>query len=724
MSTESFKSKLKQAKAYLKWELKTNASTLISYSVLTITLMIFAFIFCSMLGNSLNLNNMSEKDFSTGIDYVFFSKVMHFKDYRDMLFYLFGVLGNGIVVGITIVSSLSYIAKSLGYLHNKRQTDMFGSFPSSRATTYISKIFSAYVISVIPALIFTLIVTLLSICLGQPVSSFTIPSIFGIIIGAFVNISVYALFAVCCGTTLNSVIMYIAINVIYPVVFLLAKAIINGFTYGITEPMHAKESLLPTALCPITAYNGNYVLYWLFFGIVVLAAGTYLVIKRKSEFAQSPFAYNAIGHIFKLCVALLFGLSFGTISGALNLFSNGLLSFAIGFLFTGLVSFVITHLILLKSFQKLLKSIFSFVALFAIIMVAVTALDSNSNNYEKLIPDIDDIASGGIVDSSDIYSDIYLDKATESMDFDTYTKKISEDFTDRESIEKIINIEKKAFEYMTATTSRKFSIGIETLMVQLQNTSTLEIGEYNEMYYNSLYSNTNDWTELSIFGVSYKLNNGSYVNQNFIEHWYYGDLTNLYRDNFNNSFESNINDEYSKLTKNVNHLTKHSNIASPCNGNGYFLCINKYQKSEDGKSVDDFEPYAVALSKKSNDNKRLAPLDTENKAIVENICNAYLKDLQEKPELMDKALSLWKISNSDILQYNHDVDTEKNDYGYSIYVMLKHPDANLMLTLDGKKFIIFDSFENTIKALREANIIDDNNMIASDANHTATYNIN
>ena len=94
------------------------------------------------------------------------------------------------------------------YLHNKRKADLYGSLPISRVTLFTSKSAVALLFSMVPAMFFMGLISLITILFGQPVIAEVTDMYVKLIIGSLASISFYGLISVCCGTTINAVIMF------------------------------------------------------------------------------------------------------------------------------------------------------------------------------------------------------------------------------------------------------------------------------------------------------------------------------------------------------------------------------------------------------------------------------------------------------------------------------------------------------------------------------------
>ncbi len=187
-STASFKDKFKQAFSFFRWELKSCSGSLTVYSILTGVFFVIILTLCLVLGSSADKTTTLASIFS--INDPDSSLAITKTEFQYLSSYM--------IYGMTIIFTIIYTIKVFGYLHNKRQADLYGSMPVSRITLFFSKSASALVFSLVPALIFMLIMTGVSFILHIPLESEIAMLYVKLIMGSFAGISAYGLVAVCC----------------------------------------------------------------------------------------------------------------------------------------------------------------------------------------------------------------------------------------------------------------------------------------------------------------------------------------------------------------------------------------------------------------------------------------------------------------------------------------------------------------------------------------------
>ena len=286
----SFKSRLKQMLSFFLSDLKSCNTFLIVFGIISAVAITVCFTICVVLGNDSSFSMMLSALSITGIANSGIGEIELFQYSSASLVYL-----------ISIVFTIIYTVRIYSYLHNKRKADLYGSLPIGRSTLFIAKSVSAYLMSIIPAIFFLSLISIISVCSGHSVVSEVTKLFPEICMGTLASISFFGLIAICCGTMLNSVLMFIAVCVAYPLSAIFIKGIVvgcfDGFYVGIF-----KDSIIMNALNPLAAYDGINVIYWLIFSVVCIALGAFLAKKRKAERAQSAFAFHLPCYIIRVLV--------------------------------------------------------------------------------------------------------------------------------------------------------------------------------------------------------------------------------------------------------------------------------------------------------------------------------------------------------------------------------------------------------------------------------------
>ena len=483
-STVSFKEKLKQAYSVFKWDLKSCSGTMAVYAILAAVFTTIILTLCLVIGfyaqNSVMYDTYSYSQAISSLE-----ATPDTNNAIAVAVKVFQIIASQMIYFLTIIFAIIYTVKVYSYLHNKRKADLYGSLPISRIMLFVSKSASAYLFTLIPAMFFLGIIFIISICFGQPIVNEALDIYVKLLMGTLASISAYGLISVCCGTTLNSVIMFIAVCVAYPLSAMFIKGVANGFFYGSYTGVF-KNHFIMNALNPLAAYDGINIIYWLIFSAVCIVASAFLVKRRKAERAQASFAYYLPCHIVKVLVAFLVGMFLGVLFGSLNVFGNGYLGFVFGFILGSVPAFVIAHLIFYKGFSKLIRTSIPLGGLVVVVVAVMAVCSYDVFGYNEFIPKSDDVKSAGLIDSSNLYreSDSNLNKIVRNS---------AEDFTDKERINSIISSHSSIIADKDFSSDKKFQ----------------------SVWYDMLVDNINIGLNEMRYSFAYKMNNGSVVTRTY-----------------------------------------------------------------------------------------------------------------------------------------------------------------------------------------------------------------
>lgn len=670
----SFKSRLKQMLSFFLSDLKSCNTFLIVFGIISAVAITVCFTICVVLGNDSSFSMMLSALSITGIANSGIGEIELFQYSSASLVYL-----------ISIVFTIIYTVRIYSYLHNKRKADLYGSLPIGRATLFIAKSVSAYLMSIIPAIFFLSLISIISVCSGHSVVSEVTKLFPEICMGTLASISFFGLIAICCGTMLNSVLMFIAVCVAYPLSAIFIKGTVvgcfDGFYVGIF-----KDSVIMNALNPLAAYDGINVIYWLIFSVVCIALGAFLAKKRKAERAQSAFAFHLPCYIIKVLVSFLAGMFLGVLFGSMNVF-GGYAGFVFGFILASVPVYIIVHLILYRGFSKLIKTSIPLGALIIVSCVGVALCCFDAFGYNSYVPKTQDIKSAGFYDANSNYQ-------AKGSAVGKNLRNMADDITDKNTIGHI--------------TEAHFNF-INTRNYTVQN-------KFKNTWFSMFKDNVPVFSEISKnpdYAFAYTLNNGHIVTRTY-------------------SSASAFDETESYLSSTYNELDTSDIIYSK----GYIKAYSPLVKADykdintfivagfDGKATDDKHPDFVSSKIIYTDDDGTVSYSKNYKNTAEKIKEAFLKDLDN-------------CSNEDFAKIDqmteyadHALDVEYVNYGSYESFIKSEPDAVCVIAIatgdvnsyyDGMRnmdsynsntaartqvvYTVPKSFKNTIKALQELGIL-------------------
>lgn len=670
----SFKSRLKQMLSFFLSDLKSCNTFLIVFGIISAVAITVCFTICVVLGNDSSFSMMLSALSITGIANSGIGEIELFQYSSASLVYL-----------ISIVFTIIYTVRIYSYLHNKRKADLYGSLPIGRATLFIAKSVSAYLMSIIPAIFFLSLISIISVCSGHSVVSEVTKLFPEICMGTLASISFFGLIAICCGTMLNSVLMFVAVCVAYPLSAIFIKGIVvgcfDGFYVGIF-----KDSVIMNALNPLAAYDGINVIYWLIFSVVCIALGAFLAKKRKAERAQSAFAFHLPCYIIKVLVSFLAGMFLGVLFGSMNVF-GGYAGFVFGFILASVPVYIIVHLILYRGFSKLIKTSIPLGALIIVSCVGVALCCFDAFGYNSYIPKVQDIKSAGFYDANSNYQ-------AKGSAVGKNLKDMADDITDKDTIANILEAHYQLVDNRNYSVKNKFK---NTWVSMFKD----NVPVFSEISKNPDYA------------FAYTLNNGNIVTRTYSSASAFEET------------ESYLTSTYNELdTSDIIYSKDYINAYSPLVKADY-KDINTFIVSGfDGKATDDKHPDFVSSKIIYTDDDGTVNYSKNYKNTAEKIKEAFLKDLDNcSDEDFAKIDQMTKYAD-------HALDVAYVNYGEYESFIKSEPDAVCVIVIatgdvnsyyDGMSnmdsyngntaartqvvYTVPKSFKNTIKALQELGIL-------------------
>ena len=670
----SFKSRLKQMLSFFLSDLKSCNTFLIVFGIISAVAITVCFTICVVLGNDSSFSMMLSALSITGIANSGIGEIELFQYSSASLVYL-----------ISIVFTIIYTVRIYSYLHNKRKADLYGSLPIGRATLFIAKSVSAYLMSIIPAIFFLSLISIISVCSGHSVVSEVTKLFPEICMGTLASISFFGLIAICCGTMLNSVLMFIAVCVAYPLSAIFIKGTVvgcfDGFYVGIF-----KDSIIMNALNPLAAYDGINVIYWLIFSVVCIALGAFLAKKRKAERAQSAFAFHLPCYIIKVLVSFLAGMFLGVLFGSMNVF-GGYAGFVFGFILASVPVYIIVHLILYRCFSKLIKTSIPLGALIIVSCVGVALCCFDAFGYNSYIPKTQDIKSAGFYEANSNYQ-------AKGSAVGKNLKDMADDITDKDTIANILEA------HYQLVDNRNYSVK----------------NKFKNTWFSMFKDNVPVFSEISKnpdYAFAYTLNNGNIVTRTYSSASAFEETENYLTSTYNELDTSDI--IYSK-----GYIKAYSPLVK-----ADYKDINTFIVSGfDGKATDDKHPDFVSNKIIYTDDDGTVSYSKNYKNTAEKIKEAFLKDLDN---CSDEDFA--KIDQ--MTDYaDRALDVAYVNYGEYESFIKSEPDAVCVIAIatgdvnsyyDGMRnmdsyngntaartqvvYTVPKSFKNTIKALQELGIL-------------------
>lgn len=664
----SFKSRLKQGLSFFLSDIRACSSTLTVFAIISAVAVVICLTLCLVLESNYPSDLMN---------YVPDSSIGAME--------LFQFSSSGILYFISIVFTIIFTLRIFSYLHNKRKADLYGSLPTGRATLFITKLISAYVLSIIPPLFFLGVISIISACSGHAIITEVCMMYLKITIGTLASITFYGLISVCCGTSFNSVVMFITVCIAYPLSAIFIKGTVTGCLDGLYVGIF-KSSIIMNALNPLAAYDGINVIYWLIFSAVCLVLGAFLARKRKAERAQSPFAFYLPCYIVKILVSFLAGMLLGVLFGSMNVL-GGYVGFVFGFILASVPVYVITHLILYKGFSKLIKTAVPLAALIVVVCAGMAFYSLDIIGYNKYVPNADEVQSAGFYQKDCSY-------VPDNKISGNYIEGLADDITDKDAIKTIVDTHKKFVDNRYYTEQNKF-INIWITMFR---------------------ENFIDLSGSFDIGYAYRLKNGEIVTRVY--------NASAFTDSPSISDYAYFNTNTQDIVGSKEFILNYSTIANA----PYDDVSVAYIAGFDGKIKENDMPKCVTDYIASE----MMPNSSKGKDAYNKIKEAFIKDIKAcSDEELEKATKF--IDDGDYYYTTEYEDfanlktyisdavcvlsvATSDNYNYNIYDETSSCYSNCM-------YVIPKSFTNTVAALQELGILDKNLYMKQNSEYNSSDSV-
>lgn len=681
----SFKSRMKQAFSFFRSDLRACTPLLVVFGLISAVTVVICYTICVVLGEDmtftgalLSLNFLGVTNSGTGIIEIF--------QYSSAnLIYL-----------ISIIFTIIYTVRIYSYLHNKRKADLYGSLPIGRSTLFVTKTASAYLMSIIPTLFFLGVISIITVCTGNSVISELSSMFLKICLGTLASISFFGLIAICCGTMLNSVLMFIAVCVAYPLSAIFIKGIVvgcfDGFYVGIF-----KDSIIMNALNPLAAYDGINIIYWLIFSVACIVLGAFLAKKRKAERAQSAFAFHLPCYIIKVLVSFLAGMFLGVLFASVNVL-GGYAGFVFGFILASVPVYIIVHLILYRGFSKLIKTSIPLGALIIVSCVGVALCCFDAFGYNEYVPKVQDVKSAGFFKEGSNFQD--SGEITNNS-----LRKMADDITDEDTITFITESHYKLVDKRNYSVQNKF-----------KNT-------WISMFTDNFLKAFSKELSSPYCGYAYRLKNGHIVTRA------YNEINAFSETNYVSEYE----DKTSEITDSKGYIKSYSPIAKADFHDISDFTIFGFNGKETEKTHPDFiVNYLTSATTDGSEDSTISSKDA-----YERIKTAFLKDIDNCSDEEFKKVVKYK----DVSSYSAYPDYSNYSYLKELvpdavcvigimtgtdtrYGMSSYYPAQSMANSSGifteTAYVIPKSFTNTVEVLQELGMIDKKLYVKSNDSYYAS----
>ena len=369
-----------------------------------------------------------------------------------------------IVVGASSVIFSAIIAFiAFSYLHNKRQMDFVASLPVTRRIQFFGRLTAVITVVIVPLVVCSI---LGSLAVGFAGFGTTMMLTLMISLATIGNITFIGFLAICSGTVAQTCASYFLINIVYPVLMLIVglypssvfpgidKSFLNAVVVTLLSPIFAPFAGFGNSLnleeqamveVPMLKFGGTtafYCIWWGVFAIGFMVLSYVLIKKRRTETAQTGYAFRIPIYVIRFFATLTVGCIGGGLLSSIFSFASSLggvyavalfiVTFVIGFVVATVVSDLVIHLIYNGGMSGYLKKLISVAIVIAIGLSVFLGISRDVTGVVTYIPNADNVESISYNISEDLFTE------------DNNGWKIT--ITDGKEIAKALEIQKKLVE--------------------------------------------------------------------------------------------------------------------------------------------------------------------------------------------------------------------------------------------------------------------------------------
>lgn len=308
-------------------------------------------------------------------------------------------------VSLSLLAALLISVLSFQYMHQKRSVDLYHSLPVNRTAMLGGRILCGLVVLFIP-LVVNFALTLLigavyKIALAEYLGFF-VSSLGWIFLMSCASFLFCTFMAVCSGTTFDMVISIVVVNVTYPLMIILGRLTASMIIPGLNNDIDF-QSVFYSALSPFVAsylplvYGSiseegfssvAFLAWWSIITVVMILASLYLYRIRKSECAESNYAFPIPKTLIRFVATTAAGLAGALIFHATF---NSFPSFFIGLLVASVIAHIIAEAVYGRGFKGLKKS-FAYYAVFLVGFAAFYGICATGGfGYDTKVPKAENI---------------------------------------------------------------------------------------------------------------------------------------------------------------------------------------------------------------------------------------------------------------------------------------------------------------------------------------------
>lgn len=396
-STTSSANKGAQALSVLQWQLRRSSGLLAIYT----SILMLGFPVLSLFSLAQVKNNWHNGYYGQGFSLEAIQDVLE-HDATSLLSDTHVVLG----VSAMLLFAILFTIWNFGFLHKKREIDLFHSLPVSRGAMFWGRYLAGILCLYVPFLAALALEAIVFLAFGvfTPENSLLWLQTLGqqlLMTCAMFSFTVFV--AVCSGSTLDTLASIALIAGSYPVLVLVGSEVISATIPGVSL---TPSLMLAGALCPpLSAYltaaslPGRYnftlgfYLWWGFLTLVLLGAALAFYRRRKSESAESTVSYGPVKFVVRVLSSGAGGMLFSYLIYNLT---RSMWSYLVCFVLCSMVLYVVTELVYWKTLRRLHRHLLSYGAVLLLFGVFILSVSFGFFGLDTYAPKVSEITCASI----------------------------------------------------------------------------------------------------------------------------------------------------------------------------------------------------------------------------------------------------------------------------------------------------------------------------------------
>lgn len=313
------------------------------------------------------------------------------------------------VLLISMVLTVVIASMMFGYLQSKRSLDLFHSLPITRGSLFFGKYLAGLALISLPLILLCVLNGIIApsfgLNLGETDNGIKVSGILlvtrlvrDLLSALLLQTAAYTLTCfvfINTGTTFDSIISMIAVNVVYPVLMFFITMFLNQRLYGFNHMLEAETYMLLSPFARMMATVGLELPLWVLIWWVVLIAGLLVLSvfqykRRKSEDTGNAYTFPVLKVLFKITIPFAAGLS---LSGSFTAIFNSEWVLLISFLMGATVAYVIVEAFVSRGFKNIIRGGVPLLVTFALFLGMYGSVSLGGFGYETRIPARDQIKS-------------------------------------------------------------------------------------------------------------------------------------------------------------------------------------------------------------------------------------------------------------------------------------------------------------------------------------------